>query len=60
MIYGMVLKKCQAITWTKVDLLPIGSLQSSFSEIWPVWSKILDNISTAYLHLIHTTFHILL
>ena len=25
---------CQAITWTKADLLPIGSLETDASEIW--------------------------
>ena len=37
MVYGMVLKKCQAITWTNIDLLPIKSLQSNFNGIlWKI------------------------
>ena len=31
MVYGILLKKCQATTWTNVDLLPIRSL---FSVVW--------------------------
>ena len=34
LVYGMVLKKYQAIDWTNADLLPTGSLQLNFNEIW--------------------------